>query len=235
MFFPVALLFNHRLLSFEQCDNITQNEFDEYYRQRLSCQSSSSSCKNLKLQKYLTYLESSLIFKIYISIENDKTKLLRPYDYIYNDKYQNIFSLKLIDFDLNNEEILANYFLEKNFCLIYFTICLYFICLLFFVQNLFYFLIVIFHILLTFSSCSIIYYYFLHFPMTILNYTSFTLYLFLILIETFLWYTCWFNSKHRRDVCTIQRIIENLITQTFFYLLLKTLTNIIILPIRIKL
>ena len=85
--------------------------------------------------------------------------------------------------------------------------------------------------LLTFLSSILIYSNLFHFPITILNYTSLTLYLFLMLIESLLWYTCWFNNKNRRDDCPIQRIIENLLTQTLFYLIPKYLTAIIILII----
>lgn len=65
----------------------------------------------------------------------------------------------------------------------------------------------------------------------ILNYISLTLFFFLILIDSFLWYSCWSINKNRRDDCTIQRIIENLLTQTFFYLMPKNLTAIIALVI----
>ncbi|CAF0998003.1 unnamed protein product [Adineta steineri] len=229
---PVDLLFPNEFRSFEQCDNITQNEFEEYHNQWLLCTSSSSSlCLNSKLKKYLTYLESSLRFKIYLTIENDKNKLLHLYDNLYNYKFDQIFYLKFVQFDLNDEEILLNYFLKKNLYLISLTIFLYFFCLLLFVKNLFFILIISCHILLTFSSCFIIYFYLFHFPITILNYTSLTLYLFLILIDSFLWYNCWFINNHRRDDCTIQRIIENLLTQTFFYLMPKNLTAIIALVI----
>lgn len=228
-FFLVGLLFGNQFISSEQCDNITQNEFKEYHQEWLSCKS--SSCLNLKLRKYLTYLESSLIFKIYVSIENDKTKLLHLYDNINNYQFEQTFYLKFLQFDLNDEEILLNYFLGKNHYFIYITIGLYFFCLLLFVKNLFFILIITLHILLTFFSCFIIYSHLFHFPITILNYTSLTLYLFLILIDSFLWYACWFINNHRRDDCTIQRIIENLVTQTFFYLIPKNLTAIIALVI----
>ncbi|CAF4055916.1 unnamed protein product [Rotaria sp. Silwood2] len=232
---PVELLFNDQLISFEQCDNITQNDLDKYNQEWFLCKTSSSSCLNSKLENYLTYIKSSssssLIFKIYISIENNETKLIHLYDTIYNYKYKKIFYLKFLNFDLNDEEILFNYYLEKNHYLIYLTLCLYLFCLVLFVKNFFFILIIIFHILLTYFSCFIIYYYLFHFPITILNYTSLILYLFFILIDSFLWYTCWFINKHRRDDCTIQRIIENLLTQTFFYLIPKNLTAIIVFVI----
>ncbi|CAF1044259.1 unnamed protein product [Rotaria sp. Silwood1] len=229
---PVELLFNDQLISYEQCDNITQNDLDEYNQEWLLCKTSSSSCLNSKLENYLTYIKSSsLIFKIYISIENNQIKLQHLYDTIYNYRYKEIFYLKFLNFDFNDEEILFNYYLEKNDYLIYLTICLYLFCLVLFVKNLFFILIIIFHILLTYFSCFIIYYYLFHFPITILNYTSIILYLFFILIDSYLWYTCWFINKHRRDDCTIQRIIENLLTQTFFYLIPKNLTAIIVFVI----
>ncbi|CAF2864014.1 unnamed protein product [Rotaria sp. Silwood2] len=232
---PVELLFNDQLISFEQCDNITQNDLDKYNQEWFLCKTSSSSCLNSKLENYLTYIKSSssssLIFKIYISIENNETKLIHLYDTIYNYKYKKIFYLKFLNFDLNDEEILFNYYLEKNHYLIYLTLCLYLFCLVLFVKNFFFILIIIFHILLTYFSCFIIYYYLFHFPITILNYTSLILYLFFILIDSFLWYTCWFINKHRRDDCTIQRIIENLLTQTFLYLIPKNLTAIIVFVI----
>ncbi|CAF0875300.1 unnamed protein product [Rotaria sordida] len=227
---PVGLLFNDQLISFEQCDNITQNDLDEYNKEWFLCTTSSSSCLNSKLENYLTYIKSSsssLIFKIYISIENNQTKLLHLYDTIYNYKHKKIFYLKFLNFDINDEEIIFNYYLEKNYYLIYLTICLYLFCLILFIKNFFFILIINFHILLTYFSCFIIYYYLFHFPITILNYTSIILYLFFILIDSYLWYTCWFINKHRRDDCTIQRIIENLLTQTFFYLIPKNITAII--------
>ncbi|UJR26850.1 hypothetical protein I4U23_008162 [Adineta vaga] len=50
-------------------------------------------------------------------------------------------------------------------------------------------------------------------------------------MDSFLWYTCWFLNNHRRDDCTIERIVDNLLTQTFFYLIPKNLTAIIALVI----
>jgi len=219
---------NDEFISSEQCDNLTENDLYKYNQEWLSCK---TSCLNIKLRKYLTYIKSSLIFHIYISIENDKNKLLNFYDTINNYKSSEIFSLKSIDFDFNNEEYILNYLFSKNSYFIYLTISIYFICLLLFVKNFFFILMIIFHILLTLLSCFIIYYYLFHFPITILNYTSLTLYLFIILIDSFLWYTCWFINNHRRDDCTIQRIIENLLIQTFFYLMPKNLTAIIALVI----
>ncbi|CAF3335974.1 unnamed protein product [Rotaria socialis] len=222
---PVGLLFKDQVISSaEECDSLTQNDLNEYSKQWLSCK---SSCLNSKLEKYLTYIETSLTFKIYLSMEHNSTKLVHLYDNIYNYKYKKIFYLKFMNFDFNDEEILFNYYVEKNHYFIYITICLYFVCLVLFVKNLFFIVIIIFHVLLTFFSCFTIYYYLFHFPITILNYTSLILYLFLLLIDSFLWYTCWFINKHRRDDCTIQRIMENLLTQTFFYLIPKTLTAII--------
>jgi len=136
-----------------------------------------------------------------------------------------------MNFDLNNEEILFNHLLYNNFPLICLTIILYLLCLLLFVKNLFFILIIIQHIFLTFICTFFIYIYLFHFPITILNYTSITLYLFIILIDSFLWYTCWFVNNHRRDDCTINRIIENLLTQTFYYLLPKNSTAILTLVI----
>ncbi|CAF5209472.1 unnamed protein product, partial [Rotaria magnacalcarata] len=54
---PVGLLFKDQLISSpEQCDNITQNDLNEYSKEWLSCK---SSCLNSKLEKYLTYIETS--------------------------------------------------------------------------------------------------------------------------------------------------------------------------------
>lgn len=216
-------------MSPEQCDKITENQFNKYHQEWLSCQSL-SSCKNVKLETYLTYLESSFTFKIYVSIDN-KTKLVHLYESMYDYKDRDIFDLKFINFDLNDENIIFNHDFEKNHSFIYLTTCLYIICLILFIRNLFFIITVIFHIVLTFCSCFIIYNYLFHFPITILNYTSIVFYLFFILIDSFLWYTCWFINKHRRDDCTVQRIIENLLTQTFFYLIPKHLTAIIALAI----
>jgi len=136
-----------------------------------------------------------------------------------------------MNFDSNDEQILFNNFLKNNFPLICLTIILYFLCLLLFIKNLFFILIIIQHIFLTIIFTFTIYIYLFHFPITILNYTSITLFFFIILIDSFLWYTCWFINNHRRDDCTINRIIENLLTQTFYYILPKNLTAIIALVI----
>ena len=52
-----------------------------------------------------------------------------------------------------------------------------------------------------------------------------------MLIDSFLWYVCWFTNSHRRDDCTINRIIEDLLTQTLYYLVPKNLAAIIVLVI----
>ena len=186
---------------------------------------------NIQLETYLSHLNSFLTFKIYFSIENNSTKLIHFYENLYSYQIHSNFFFKSIHFDLNNEEILLNYFFTKNSLLIYLTISLYLFCLFFFVKNTFFILIILFHILLTYSSYLIFYIYLFHFPITILNLTSLIFFLFLILIDAYLWYSCWFSNNHRRDDCTIQRIIENLVTQTFYYLLPKNLTAIIALVI----
>ncbi len=216
------------MISSEQCDDLTEHQLNEFKDEWLSCQ---SSCLNRKLQTYLTYLDSFLIFKIYLFIENDRNQLIHLYENIHHYQYKQIFSFQSFDFDLNNEEILLENFFIENSYLIYLTILIYIICLLLFVKNFFFIFIIIFHIFLTFISCFIIYYYCFHLPITILNLTSLTLYLFIILIDSFLWYSCWYINNHRRDDCTIQRIIENLLTQTFYYLIPKNLTAIIALVI----
>jgi len=136
-----------------------------------------------------------------------------------------------MNFDFNDEQIIFKHLLQCNLPFIYLTISLYILCLLLFVKNIFFIFIIILHIFITLVCTFIIYVYLFHFPITILNYTSITLYLFIILIDSFLWYTCWFANNHRRDDCTINRIIENLLTQTFYYLVPKNLTAIIILVI----
>ena len=181
--------------------------------------------------KYLTYLNSNSIVKIFLSIENNTKQIIQLYENLLHYHYKDIFTFKSFHFDLNNEEILLQYLLGKNSSLIYLTIVFYLVSLIFFVKNFFFIFIILFHLLATVLTSFLIYSTFLHLPLTILNSTSFTLYVFLVLIDAFLWYSCWFNIHHRRDDCTIQRIIENLLTQTFFYLIPKNLTAIIVLVI----
>jgi hypothetical protein len=223
------------LTSSDQCENLTLNQLEEYHSQWLTC--NSSLCSNTRLRHYLLHAKSSSslsIFKIYLNILNDANKiehLINLYDNLHQYQYENQYRIIDINFDSNDEEILFHHFLRNHFPLIYLTIILYFICLILFVKNLFFIFIIIQHIFLTLFCTWSIYHSFFHFPLTILNYTSLTLYLFILLIDSFLWYTCWFVNNHRRDDCTINRIIENLLTQTFYYLLPKNLTAIIALVI----
>lgn len=228
----VDLFFDGQFNSIDQCDNITLNQLEKYSSQWSLCKS--SECSNTRLNNYLTHFQSELIFKIYINIKNNLNKtenLIYLYDYFSNYQYENKYKINHIKFDSNDEQILFNYFLYKNFSIISLTICLYIICLVLFVKNLFFILIILQQIFLTLICTFLIHIYFLHFPLTILNYTSIILYFFIILIDSFLWYSCWFVNNHRRDDCTINRIIENLLTQTFYYLLPKNLTAIIVLVI----
>jgi hypothetical protein len=107
----------------------------------------------------------------------------------------------------------------------------YIVCLSLFVKNFFFIFIVLVHLILTCGLSLLIYRSWLHLPWTILNWTSIVLYFILTLIDSFLWYVCWHNNNHRRDDCTIKRIIENLLTQAFFYIMPKNLTAIIALTI----
>jgi len=228
----VDLFFDGQFISLDQCENLTLNHLEEYHSQWLLC--NSSECSNTRLHHYLNHLQSSSIFKIYINIENDSNKtenLIYLYNNFSNYQYDNKYHMIHINFDSNDEQILFNYFLYNNVSLICITFTLYVLCLLLFVKNVFFIIIILQHIFLTIVCTFSIYIYLLHFPITILNYTSIILYFFIILIDSFLWYTCWFVNNHRRDDCTINRIIENLLTQTFYYLLPKNLTAIIALVI----
>ncbi|CAF4673867.1 unnamed protein product, partial [Rotaria sp. Silwood2] len=227
-----GLLFNGHFISLKQCENLTLNQLEDYHSQWLSC--NSSLCSNNQLHHYLKHLHSSSIFKIYINIENNLNKrenLVYLYNSLYNKQYEKKFYLININFDSNDEQFIFNYLLKINLPLLCLTICLYILCLLLFIKNIFFILIIILHIFITILFSCIIYVYVFHFPIAIFNYTSITLYLFIILIDSFLWYTCWFVNNHRRDDCTINRIIENLLTQTFYYLVPKNLTAIIVLVI----
>ncbi|CAF1172578.1 unnamed protein product [Rotaria sordida] len=229
---PVSLLFDGHFISLEQCENLTLNQLEDYHSKWLSC--NSSLCSNYQLHHYLKYLQSSSTFKIFINIENNINKtenLLYLYNNLYNKQYNNQFYLIHINFDSYNEQFMFYYFLRTNLPLLCLTISFYILCLLLFIKNIFFILIIILHIYITILLSSIIYIYLFHFPLVILNCTSITLYLFIIFIDSFLWYTCWFVNNHRRDDCTINRIIENLLTQTFYYLVPKNLTAIIILVI----
>lgn len=202
-------------------------QLEDYRSQWFLC--NSSLCSNHHLHYYLKYLQSSSIFKIFINIDDDQINKSRYLISLYHNNEE--IRLIHIEFDAQNEQILFNYLLQTNLTLVYITISLYLLCLLLFVKNIFFIFIILLHIIITIVLSFIIYVYIFHFPVTLLHYTSLTLYLFIILIDSFLWYACWFVNNHRRDDCTINRIIENLLTQTFYYLVPKNLTAIIILVI----
>ena len=224
----VDLLFDGNFISLEQCDNLTLKQMEYYHAQWSLC--NTSLCPNSRLHYYLKYLQASSIFKIYISIENytDEIYYLINFD---NYSYENKFHLVNINFDSKSEEFLFNYFFQINLPFLYATIALYILCLILFVKNMFFILTILLHIFITIICTFIIYAYLFNFPMLILNYTSVTLYLFIILIDSFLWYVCWFTNSHRRDDCTINRIIEDLLTQTLYYLVPKNLAAITVLVI----
>lgn len=133
------------------------------------------------------------------------------------------------NFDQINEEIYFVYLVRSNIFHLLLTSFLYFVSLLLFAKNLFFVFIVVCHLMVTFLWSTIIYFNVLHFPLTILNWSSLSLSLVLIFFDAFLWYTSWFISDHRRDDCTIHRTLENLLTQTFYYLVPKTIVTILIL------
>ena len=170
-------------------------------------------------------------FKIYLAIENHPTKLEHLYENIQNYRYEHRFAFKEMQINGENEEILFRYVLQKNRHVIVVTIVLYFLCLILFVKNLFFILTIVVHLLLTCGFSLLIYVYLFHLPWTMLNLTSVILYFVIVLIDSFLWYACWFINNHRRDDCPIQRVVENLVTQAFFYLMPKNLTAIIALVI----
>ncbi|CAF3380086.1 unnamed protein product [Rotaria socialis] len=226
---PVRLLFDGQFNSFEQCENLTLNQLGKFQSQWLSC--NLSLCSNTHLYNYLQNLRSSSTFKIYINIENNTEDLLDLYTYVDNKDYQYKFQLLNIKFDSNDEQIIFNYLLQTNLPLLCFTISLYLLCLVLFVKNIFFILIIILHVFITILFSSMIYIYVFHFPIAILNCTSIILYLFIIFIDSFLWYTCWSVNNHRRDDCTIHRIMENLLTQIFYYLVPKNLVAMMTLVI----
>ena len=211
---------------------MTLSQLEDYHSQWLAC--NSSICSNPRLRYYLPHIQSSSIFKIYLHITNDTHQienLIHLYENLHNYHHANQFHIIDLKFNTNDEQSLFHHLLHNHLPLLYLTFSLYLLSLLFFVKNLFFILIILQQIFLTLICTWTIYTSFFHFPMTILNYTSITLYLFIVLIDSFLWYTCWFVNNHRRDDCPIHRMIENLLTQTFYYLLPKNLTAILALVI----
>ena len=180
---------------------------------------------------YRSIVKTITHFKIFLSIDSNSSQLIHLYENLFQYHYKDLFTLISWDFNIHDEEILLGHLLTKNTSLIYLTLIFYFLSLIFFVKNFFFIFIIVLHILSTSLLSILIYDSLLHLPFTILNVNSAILYLFLVLIDAFLWYSCWFINHHRRDDCTIQRIIENLLTQTFFYILPKNLTAIIVLVI----
>ncbi|CAF1430158.1 unnamed protein product [Adineta ricciae] len=223
---PVSLLFGDTFSDSAQCENLTQTQLEDFQSQWLLC--NSTLCSNHRLHHYLKYVSSSSILKIYLHIEHSN-QLLHFYNYFQTSNQA--LSLVHVNFNQHNEQILFKHLLHRYLPFLYITIIIYILCLLLFVKNLFFVFIIIVHIFQALVFTFVIYIYVFNFPMTVLNYTSITLYLFIILIDSFLWYACWFVNNHRRDDCTINRIIENLLTQIFYYCVPKNLTAIIILII----
>jgi len=220
----VGLLSHGQLATSEQCQQITISQLESFRSQWFSCQTS-LSCENQFLRTYLSHqMSSSLTWKIFLNLGNNSDNLIYLYENLQHYQYKNQFNLVDMKFNFNDEQTLFIYFLKQNRWLIILSLSLYVFCLLLFVKNIFFLLIIIQQIFLTLFLTFIIYIYLFQFPLTILNYSSLILYLFIISIDSFLWYTCWFVNNHRRDDCTINRIIENLLTQTFYYILPKNLT-----------
>lgn len=225
----VGLLFDEKFDAIEQCHNVTLNQLETYRSLWTSC--NSSTCPNAHLHHYVEYVQSSSMFKIYINIENNTENLIDLYKSLYNKEYEQKFQLIQVNFDLNSELILFNYLIQINLPLLGLTISLYVLFLLLFVKNIFFVVIIIVHIFITILSSLLIYVYLLQLPLVILNCASIILYLFIIFIDSFLWYTCWFVNNHRRDDCTMHRMMKNLLTQTFYYSVPKNLVAIITLVI----
>lgn len=217
------------LLTNNTCNEITDELYDKIFQQWQTCQ---SSCSNKDLENYLSKFSSSRRFSIYLSLEIYREKISDLYESFVNDVDQNDFHFVAIHIkDGEEKDFLFVYLLKKNCWWILLTFICYLFCLIIFVKNFFLLFTIFLHFLLSTSMALIIYRLCLHLPWTVLNVTSLILYLIILLIDSFLWYACWFNNNHRRDDCPIQRIIENLLTQAFFYLMPKNLTAIIALVI----
>ena len=225
VFLLVSLLFDG------QCEDLTADEWEDSREQWSKC-NSSKECSNRPLQHYLTFLNSSSVWKIYLSADDDPQRrktIIELYSYLQHSPAMKKFQLLDWKFDSTDEEILFFHLLRSNLPYLGLSFALYFLCMFLFVKNLFFAFILLLHISLSLSSTSLIYLHFFHFPLTLLNSISVTLFLFVVLVDAFLWYTCWFVNDHRRDDCTIHRTIENLLTQIFYYLVPKNLTSIIAL------
>lgn len=218
------------LLVNETCEDIDDNQYEIYLNEWKTCQ---SSCSNKDLEHYLhSSLSTARRFSIYLAVEKNWPKLFHLYEYLTDAFDQADLSFVAIHIkDGEEENVLFLYLLGKNLHLILISIICYLLCLMIFVKNFFLIFTILLHFVLSTSSTLIIYRLFFDLPWTILNVTSVVLFMIILLIDSFLWYACWFNNNHRRDDCPIQRIIENLLTQAFFYLMPKNLTAIIALVI----
>lgn len=202
----------------------------DIHSQWLSCQS--SSCSNEYLQHYLSYVQSSSNLKIYLHLidhANQSRDLIDLYNYLSFNR--NEFTLIEMDLPLIDQEYLFSYLLTDHFLFILLTLILYLICLIFFVKNLVFLLTILQQIFLTLICTWTIYQTIFHLPLTILTSTSLIFYFILMLLDSSLWYTCWFVNHHRRDDCPIEQLIESLLIQIFYYILPKNLTAMIVLII----
>ena len=225
-FLLVDLLFNGQLSSSEQCDNLTDNHLKEFHSQWLSC-NSSLFCSNDFLHHYLTYLPfSSSYLKIYLHRDDSLFDF-----YIYLSSNRKEWNLIEMNLPLEDQESLFIHLVFNDIHSIILTVILYLISLIFFVKNLLFILTILQQIFLTMICTWMIYHSFCQFPLVILNATSLIFYLVLILLDSALWYTCWGVNHHRKDDCPIERIIESLSIQIFYYILPKTLTAMIVLII----
>lgn len=136
-----------------------------------------------------------------------------------------------MNFPFEDQQILFLHLLFNDIYSIVLTGLFYLISLILFVKNLLFILTILQQIFLTMICTWMIYHSFCQFPLMILNVTSGIFYLVLILLDSTLWYTCWIVNHHRRDDCPIQRIIESLSMQIFYYILPKNLTAMIALII----
>lgn len=170
-------------------------------------------------------------FRVYIDLNNSTEKLVELYKTLSGPSKFRRFRFESIELPSNENDPIFKYVLDKNIHLIGCAALFYVFSLIYFVKNSFFILTIFLNVVLSLTLSSWIYLSLLKYPWTILNFSSLILYGFIVLIDSFLWFVCWTNNNHRRDDCTVHRIIENLLTQAFYYFLPKTLTLIIVLVI----
>lgn len=206
------------------CEETTNEQIKSFEEKWKICRENVSLCSKIEAKIYLETISSFSELKIYFVWQKEifdvKTRLKTDETFSFDWKFDKSGKEKFLVETIRSDSIYLTL-----------TVGLYLISLLLMVKNIFFFLMVVLNFCFSLIWSSIIFLGVFQLPLTILNFSSLTTLVFVLFLDGVLWLKCWNATDHRRHDCTMQRKIENLLTQTFYFSLPKNFVSILILII----